>query len=126
MCARPIEHDARLGCDQCYGYACRRAEEYQGSFAHHHPRTFWPSFAAHHGPRVDGYPVLTELHVEYGLACTARFGNGRLGSAAHCCDWLARYHELPEVAQYKTIPPAAGIVPLDVEIGEAALLALSR
>ena len=45
-----------------------------------------------------GYPVLTELHVEYGLARTARFGNGRLGSAAHYCDGLARYHELPQVA----------------------------
>jgi hypothetical protein len=33
---------------------------------------------------IDGYPVLTEL------VCTTRFGNGRLGSAAHHCDGLAR------------------------------------
>src|SRR5262249_41864542 len=44
---------------------------------------------------IDGNPVLTELHVEYGLACTARFGNGGLGSAAHYCDGLARYHAAP-------------------------------
>jgi hypothetical protein len=30
------------------------------------------------------------------LVCTARFGNGRLGSAAHHCDGLARYHELSQ------------------------------
>src|SRR5262245_29397211 len=39
LCACPLEHDARLGCDQRYGHACRRTEENQGSFAHHHPRT---------------------------------------------------------------------------------------
>src|SRR5262249_9093554 len=49
LCTRPIEHEARLGCDQRHGYAARRTEENQGSFAHDHPRT-WPSFAAHHGP----------------------------------------------------------------------------
>ncbi len=95
LCARPIEHDARLGCDQRHGHACRRTEENQGSFSHDHPRTFWPSFAAHHGPGSDGYTVLAELHIKYGLACTARLANGRLGSAAHHCDGLARYHELP-------------------------------
>jgi hypothetical protein len=79
--ARSIEHDAGLGGDQRYGYAGRRTEEYQGSFAHH-PRTFWPSFCGPPWAWVDGYPVLTELHVEYGLACTASFGNGRLSSAA--------------------------------------------
>jgi hypothetical protein len=42
-----IEHDAGRGCDQRHGYACRRTEENQASFAHHHPRTFWLSFAAH-------------------------------------------------------------------------------
>jgi hypothetical protein len=31
------------------------------------------------------------------LICTARFGNGRLGSAAQHCDALARHHELPQV-----------------------------
>src|SRR5262249_18608940 len=31
-------------------------------------------------------PRPRELHVKYGLVCTARFGNGRLGSAAHHCD----------------------------------------
>jgi hypothetical protein len=47
LCACPVEHDAGRGCDQRNGYACRRTEENQGSFAHHHPRTFWPSFTAH-------------------------------------------------------------------------------
>src|SRR6516225_7375681 len=58
LCARPIEHDARLGCDQRHGYAGRRTEENQGSFAHDHPRTFWPSFTAHHGPGSTGTPSL--------------------------------------------------------------------
>src|SRR5262245_3943519 len=58
LCARPIEQDARLGCDQRHGYAGRRTEENQGSFAHDHPRTFWPSFAAHHGPGSTGTPSL--------------------------------------------------------------------
>src|SRR6266446_3408306 len=58
LCTRPIEHDARLGCDQRHGYAGRRTEENQGSFAHDHPRTFWPSFAAHHGPGSTGTPSL--------------------------------------------------------------------
>src|SRR2546429_2363728 len=58
LCACPIEHDARLGCDQRHGYAGRRTEEKQGSFAHHHPRTFWPSFTAHHGPGSTGTPSL--------------------------------------------------------------------
>ena len=70
----PIEQDAGLGYDQRYGHACRRTEENQGSFAHHQPRTSWPSFT----DRLDfWYPVLTELHVEYGS--TARFGKGRFG-----------------------------------------------
>src|SRR6266498_2619017 len=58
LCARSIEHDAGLGGDQRYGYAGGRTEENQGSFAHHHPRTFWPSFAAHHGPGSTGIPSL--------------------------------------------------------------------
>src|SRR5262249_8140774 len=29
---------------------------------------------------IDGNPVLAELHIEYRLVCTARFGNGRLSS----------------------------------------------
>jgi hypothetical protein len=58
LCARPLEHDARLGCDQRHGYAGRRTEENQGSFARDHPRTFWPSFAAHHGPGSTGTPSL--------------------------------------------------------------------
>jgi hypothetical protein len=29
---------------------------------------------------IDGFPVLAELHVKYGLVCTARFGNGRSSS----------------------------------------------
>src|SRR5262245_3518122 len=53
---------------------------------------------------IDGNPVLAELHVKYGLVCTARFGNGRLGSAAHHCDGLARYHELPQVNGYPFHP----------------------
>src|SRR5262249_23777215 len=58
LCACPIEHDAGRGCDQCHGYARRRTEENQGSFAHDHPRTFWPSFTAHHGPGLTGTPSL--------------------------------------------------------------------
>jgi hypothetical protein len=38
------------------------------------------------------------------LVCTARFGNGRLGSAAHHCDGLARYHELSQVKGYPFHP----------------------
>src|SRR6266480_1566425 len=55
--ARAVEQDAGLGCHQGRGYTCRRAQEYQGSFAHH-PRTFWPSVAAHHGPGSTGIPSL--------------------------------------------------------------------
>jgi len=49
------------------------------------------------------------------LVCTARFGNGRSGSAAHYCDGLARYHELPKstdirfIQASKTMISAAGI-----------------
>jgi hypothetical protein len=57
-----IQQKAGLGCDQRHGYACRRAEENQGSFAHH-ARTFWPSFAAHHGPGSTGTPSLAEFHI---------------------------------------------------------------
>jgi hypothetical protein len=53
---------------------------------------------------IDGNPVLAELHVKYGLVCTPRFGNGQLGSAAHHCDGLARYHELPQVNGYPFHP----------------------
>ena len=49
-------------------------------------------------------PRPAELHVKYGLACTARSGNGRLGSAAHHCDGLARYHELSQVTDIRSIP----------------------
>src|SRR4029077_19147835 len=58
LCACLIEHDAGRSCDQRHGYAGRRTEEKQGSFAHHHPRTFWPSFTAHHGPGSTGTPPL--------------------------------------------------------------------
>src|SRR5207302_816749 len=54
---RAVEQDAGLGYHQSRGYACRRAQEYQGSFAHH-PRTFWPSVAAHQGPGSTGIPSL--------------------------------------------------------------------
>jgi len=37
------------------------------------------------------------------LVCTARFGNGGLGSAAKHCDGLARYHELPDT-DIRSIP----------------------
>ena len=33
--ARPVEHDAWLSGDQREGHACRRAEENEGSLAHH-------------------------------------------------------------------------------------------
>src|SRR5438128_2521811 len=29
------------------------------------------------GAWIDGYPVLAEFHIKYGLACTGGFGNGR-------------------------------------------------
>src|SRR5262249_7629408 len=79
-----------------------------------------------------------ELHVKYGLACTARFGNGRLGSAAHYCDGLARYHELPQVNGYPFHPSeqdmisAAGIkdqeltIIVSMMLIELVLLRLSR
>jgi hypothetical protein len=72
------------------------------------------------------------------LACTARFGNGRLGSAAHHCDGLARYHELPQVNGYPFHPSeqdmisAAGIkdqeltIIVSMMLIELALLRLSR
>jgi hypothetical protein len=87
---------------------------------------------------IDGNPVLAELHVKYGLACTARFGNGRLGSVAHHCDGLARYHELPQVNGYPFHPSeqdtisAAGIkdqeliIIVSMMLIELALLRLSR
>jgi hypothetical protein len=71
------------------------------------------------------------------LACTARFGNGRLGSAAHHCDGLARYHELPQVNGYPFHPSeqdmisAAGIkdqeltIIVSMMLIELALLRLS-
>ena len=49
-------------------------------------------------------PRPAELHVKYRLVCTARFGNGRLGSAAYHCDGLARYHELSQVKDIRSIP----------------------
>ena len=55
LCACPIEHDAGRGSDQRHGYAGRRTEEKQGSFAHHQ-QTFWPSFPAPPWARIDGYP----------------------------------------------------------------------
>ena len=55
--ARAVEHDAGLGGDQRQGRACRRTEENEGSLAHH-PRTFSPSLAAHHGPGSTGVPSL--------------------------------------------------------------------
>jgi hypothetical protein len=71
------------------------------------------------------------------LACTARFGNGRLSSAHHC-DGLARYHELPQVNGYPFHPSeqdmisAAGIkdqeltIIVSMMLIELALLRLSR
>ena len=38
------------------------------------------------------------------MVCTARFGNGPLGSVAQHCDGLARYHELPQVNGYPFHP----------------------
>src|SRR6266550_7162799 len=65
LCARAIDHDAGVGCDQRHAYACCRTEEYQGSCAHHHS---------------GGPSGLAEFHKSTGLAWTARFcnGNGRL------------------------------------------------
>jgi hypothetical protein len=69
------------------------------------------------------------------LACTARFSNGRLGSVAHHCDGLARYHELPQVNGYPFHPSeqdmisAAGIKDQDLTIIVSMMLielALSR
>ena len=83
-------------------------------------------------------PRPAELHVKYRLVCTARFGNGRLGSAAHHCDGLARYHELSQVNGYPFHPSeqdmisAAGIkdqeltIIVSMMLIELALLRLSR
>ena len=64
----------------------------QGIEARDHPRTFWPS-----GPPrawIDGNAVLAELlKVRVGLHRPL----WQLGSAAHHCDGLARYHELSQV-----------------------------
>jgi hypothetical protein len=72
------------------------------------------------------------------LACTARFGSGRLGSVAHHRDGLARYHELPQVNGYPFHPSeqdmisAAGIkdqeliIIVSMMLIELALLRLSR
>ena len=49
------EHQARLRCQQRQGRAGRCTENNQGSLAHH-PRTFSPSPAAHHGPGSTGLP----------------------------------------------------------------------
>jgi hypothetical protein len=74
------------------------------------------------------YPVLAELRVEYGLASTARFGNGRLGAVAHHRDGLARYHELPQVNGYPFHPSeqdmisAAGIKDQELAINVSMML----
>src|SRR5262249_1157303 len=71
LCARSIEHDARLGCDQRHGYAGSRTEENQGSFAHDHPRILLAVVCGPPRAWIDGNPGLAELHVKYGLVCTA-------------------------------------------------------
>src|SRR5262249_46844233 len=58
LCACPIEHDARLGCDQRHGYAGRPTGGNQGRFAHGQPPNLYPSFTAHHGPGSTGTPCL--------------------------------------------------------------------
>jgi hypothetical protein len=67
LCAPPIECDAGRVSDQRHSYACRRPEQNQASFAHHHPRTF----CLHLRPTMGLDRRLSRL------ACTAGFGNGR-------------------------------------------------
>jgi hypothetical protein len=55
--ARSHKHGARLGHKQRKCRAGGGAEENYRSLAHH-PRTFSPSFAAHHGPESIGVPSL--------------------------------------------------------------------
>ena len=55
--ARSHQHRARLGHEQRQCRAGGGAEENYRSLAHH-PRTFSPSFAAHHGPGSIGVPSL--------------------------------------------------------------------
>src|SRR5438094_8353194 len=80
LCACPIEQGAGRGCDQRHGYACRRTEENQGSFAHH-PRTFWPSFTAHHGPGSTGIPSLRNSTYSTGWRASPALESLRRSSA---------------------------------------------
>ena len=75
---------------------------------------------------------------EYGLVCTARFGKGPLGSAAHHCDGLDRYTNCPKSNGYPLHPSeqdmisAAGIkdqeltIIVSIMLIELALLRLRR
>jgi len=77
----------------------------QGIEARDHPRTFWPS-----GPPrawIDGNAVLAELlKVRVGLHRPL----WQLGSAAHHCDGLARYHELSQVNGYPFHPSGQDMI----------------
>ncbi len=62
--ARAHQHRARLRDEQRQRCAGGRAEENNRSLAHH-PRTFSPSFAAHHGPGSIRSAVFAELDIEH-------------------------------------------------------------
>src|SRR6478752_132153 len=69
---RSHQDSAGLGHEQCQCRAGRGAQENNRSLAHH-PRTFSPSFAAHHGPGSIGVPSLRNSTYSTGwLAVVAR------------------------------------------------------
>src|SRR5690242_3766433 len=73
--AGAVEHDSRLRGDQGHRHACRGAEENKRSFAHH-PRTFWASVVAHHGPGSTGTPSFRNSTYSTGWAEPPARANG--------------------------------------------------
>jgi hypothetical protein len=56
-----------------------------------------------HGPGSTGTRP-AELHLKYGLVCTARFGKGRLGSAAHTATGSPVTTNCPKSTDIHSIP----------------------
>src|SRR6202035_1594257 len=78
LCARSDEYRVRLCRQQCEPGTCDRTQENEGSFAHH-PRTFSPSFVAHHGLGSMGAPSLRNS--TYRTGCL-----GTVVTVAEACD----------------------------------------
>src|SRR5712692_4011602 len=60
---------------------------------------------------IDGCPVLAEFDVQHRLAATYRQGRGRLHSAAHDRNGLARHDELPQINRYSFHPGEQDMIP---------------